>query len=98
MIGIYDTAIVDEAHFLRNWKSKQSEAIFKIKATYRYPLTGTPSVKHGSDVYGLLHFINPERYSVLIGNSLIVIGKFKIMVGAKILPMLKRPGKKNYLV
>jgi SNF2 family DNA or RNA helicase len=59
----FDTAIVDEAHFLRNWKSKQSEAIFKIKATYRYPLTGTPSVKHGSDVYGLLHFINPERYS-----------------------------------
>jgi SNF2 family DNA or RNA helicase len=59
----FDTAIVDEAHFLRNWKSKQSEAIFKIKANYRYPLTGTPSVKHGSDVYGLLHFINPERYS-----------------------------------
>ena len=59
----FDTVIVDEAHFLRNWKSKQSEAIFKIKANYRYPLTGTPSVKHGSDVYGLLHFINPERYS-----------------------------------
>jgi SNF2 family DNA or RNA helicase len=59
----FDTAIVDEAHFLRNWKSKQSEAIFKIKATYRYPLTGTPSVKHGSDVYGLLHFIDPTRYS-----------------------------------
>jgi SNF2 family DNA or RNA helicase len=59
----FDVAVVDEAHFLRNWKSKQSEAIFKIKATYRYPLTGTPSVKHGSDVYGLLHFINPERYS-----------------------------------
>src|SRR5437763_5435930 len=59
----FDTAIVDEAHFLRNWKSKQSEAIFKIKANYRYPLTGTPSVKHGSDVYGLLHFIDPIRYS-----------------------------------
>jgi SNF2 family DNA or RNA helicase len=59
----FDTAIVDEAHFLRNWKSKQSEAIFKIKATYRYPLTGTPSVKHGSDVYGLLHFIDPKQYS-----------------------------------
>jgi SNF2 family DNA or RNA helicase len=59
----FDTAIVDEAHFLRNWKSKQSEAIFKIKATYKYPLTGTPSVKHGSDVYGLLHFIDPKQYS-----------------------------------
>jgi SNF2 family DNA or RNA helicase len=65
MIGNYpfDTAIVDEAHFLRNYKSKQSEAIFKIKANYRFPLTGTPTVSHGSDIYGLLHFINPKQYT-----------------------------------
>jgi SNF2 family DNA or RNA helicase len=58
----FDTAIVDEAHFLRNWKSKQSEAIFKLKANVKYALTGTPSVKHGSDVYGLLHFIDPVSF------------------------------------
>jgi SNF2 family DNA or RNA helicase len=94
----FDTAIVDEAHFLRNWKSKQSEAIFKIKAAYRYPLTGTPSVKHGSDVYGLLHFINPTINSLVTGSSPIDIGKFKIMDGVKISLMRKKPGKKNYLV
>lgn len=58
----FDTMIVDEAHFLRNWKSKQSEAIFGVTAKIKYALTGTPSVKHGSDVYGLLHFINPSGF------------------------------------
>jgi SNF2 family DNA or RNA helicase len=58
----FGVAIVDEAHFLRNYKSKQSEAIFALKANVKYALTGTPSVKHGSDVYGLLHFINPEAF------------------------------------
>jgi SNF2 family DNA or RNA helicase len=58
----FGVAIVDEAHFLRNYKSKQSEAIFALKSKVKYALTGTPSVKHGSDVYGLLHFINPEAF------------------------------------
>lgn len=63
-IGSYefDVAIVDEAHFLRNYKSKQSEAIFNLKATTKYALTGTPAVKHAVDVYGLLHFINPKAF------------------------------------
>lgn len=58
----FDVAIVDEAHFLRNWKSTQSQAIFKLQADVKYALTGTPAVKHGSDVYGLLHFVNPEAF------------------------------------
>jgi SNF2 family DNA or RNA helicase len=58
----FDVAVVDEAHFLRNWKSAQSQAIFELQADVKYALTGTPAVKHGSDVYGLLHFINPEGF------------------------------------
>lgn len=58
----WDVAIVDEAHFLRNYKSAQSQAIFKLKANVKYVLTGTPAVKHAVDVYGLLHFINPDAF------------------------------------
>ena len=58
----FETAIVDEAHFLRNWKTTQSKAIFAINAKFKYALTGTPAVTHGSDVYGLLHFIDPEAF------------------------------------
>lgn len=58
----FETMIVDEAHFLRNYKSMQSKAVFNVKANIKYALTGTPAVKHGVDVYGLLHFINPEAF------------------------------------
>jgi superfamily II DNA or RNA helicase len=41
-----DTLLIDEAHILRNWKSKQSKAIFSLsrKAKYRIALTGTPAI------------------------------------------------------
>lgn len=58
----FETMIVDEAHFLRNYKSAQSQAIFKVQSKIKYALTGTPAVKHGVDVYGLLHFIDPKAF------------------------------------
>jgi SNF2 family DNA or RNA helicase len=56
--------VVDEAHFLRNYKTKQSEAIFQIgkRARKRIALTGTPSVNKGDDIYGILHFLYPEKF------------------------------------
>lgn len=58
----FHTAVVDEAHFLRNYKSTQSKAVFSLNAQIKYALTGTPAVKHGVDVYGLLHFISPKSF------------------------------------
>lgn len=59
----FDAVFIDEAHFLRNRKSKQTEAILKIKADHRYCLTGTPTVKHGSDIFGILHFLYPKKFT-----------------------------------
>jgi SNF2 family DNA or RNA helicase len=53
---------VDEAHFLRNYKTKQSEAVFAVKAEHRYALTGTPTVKHSIDIWAILHFLYPEKF------------------------------------
>jgi hypothetical protein len=58
----YDMAIVDEAHFLRNYKTAQSKAIFKIKAKRKYALTGTPTVKHAVDIFGIFHFLYPTKF------------------------------------
>lgn len=63
---LYGSIIVDEAHFLRVRDSDQSEAIFRLKhhaSQRRYPMTGTPAVKHPSDLYGILHFLNPKKHS-----------------------------------
>jgi SNF2 family DNA or RNA helicase len=58
----FDVAIVDEAHFLRNYKTAQSKAVFRLKADRRYALTGTPTVKHAVDVFGILHFLYPTKF------------------------------------
>jgi SNF2 family DNA or RNA helicase len=58
----FDVAIVDEAHFLRNYKTAQSKAVFRIKADRRYALTGTPTVKHAADIFGILHFLYPTKF------------------------------------
>ena len=60
----FDALIVDEAHRLRNYRTKQSQAIYRIGkvASKVYALTGTPAVNHPSDVFGILRLLNPSKY------------------------------------
>lgn len=61
-------AFVDEAHFLRvlagskKARTQQAQAIVDIKADRRYALTGTPTVKHTKDIYGILRFLYPSKF------------------------------------
>ena len=59
-----DAVIVDEAHILRNRRTAQTKAVLKVSknAKSRYALTGTPSVNHASDVFGILTYLNPSQY------------------------------------
>lgn len=56
--------VVDEAHFLRNYKTAQSSSVYRLSASmkYRYALTGTPATNKPDDVYGILKFLQPDRY------------------------------------
>ena len=58
----FDACIVDEAHFLRNHDTDQSEGVYAIKADHRYALTGTPVVNNGADYYGLFKFLYPKMF------------------------------------
>lgn len=60
----FDVLIVDEAHRLRNHKTKQSKAVYDVgaKAKHVFALTGTPAVNHPSDVYGILKLLRPAKY------------------------------------
>lgn len=58
----FDICAVDEAHFLRNYDSKQSKAILEINAERRFALSGTPTVKHASDIYGIFKFLYPKKF------------------------------------
>lgn len=57
--------IVDESHFLRNHKTAQSKAVYRLgrKAVKRIAITGTPSTNSGNDVWGILHFLYPTRFN-----------------------------------
>lgn len=56
--------IVDEAHFLRNYKSQQSESIYSLNdSKYKIVITGTPIVNSYSDIFGTLKFVNPNEYN-----------------------------------
>lgn len=60
-----DALVVDEAHRLRNYGTKQSKALIKLSkiCKYVYPMTGTPAVNHPSDVFGILKLMRPSRYT-----------------------------------
>jgi SNF2 family DNA or RNA helicase len=56
--------IVDEAHFLRNYQTAQSKAIYQLgkNSSRRLALTGTPALNKPDDVYGILKFLYPEKF------------------------------------
>jgi SWI/SNF-related matrix-associated actin-dependent regulator of chromatin subfamily A-like protein 1 len=61
----FNYLIVDEAHRLRNYKTLQSKALFKVRKISKrvYPMTGTPAVNHPVDVYGILRLMYPTRFN-----------------------------------
>ena len=68
--GIENVAlVVDEAHRLRNFRSMQSDALFRFKTgclkdklkLHILGLTGTPAVKGSSDIFGAFSLINTSK-------------------------------------
>lgn len=60
---VFDAVFVDEAHYLRNYDTAQSTAIMAIESKRRYALTGTPTIKHAVDIFGILKFLYPSRFT-----------------------------------
>jgi SNF2 family DNA or RNA helicase len=54
----FDRVVVDEAHLIRNNKTKSYKLIKKIQSTSKWCLTGTPINKSQNDFKTLLEFMN----------------------------------------
>jgi SNF2 family DNA or RNA helicase len=69
MFKRFNYLVVDEAHRLRNHKTKQSIALFKVRnlCDRVYPMTGTPAVNHAANVYGIMKLLIPYKVCQLLG-------------------------------
>jgi SNF2 family DNA or RNA helicase len=59
-----DGLICDEIHRLNNHRSKQAKAVYSLgrKAKHRYGLTGTPTQNDAHSIFGILHFLYPQKF------------------------------------
>ena len=58
----WDVVILDEAHKVKNRKSKQSMAVKCLPADRKVALTGTPILSYADDLWGIFNFLD-ESYS-----------------------------------
>lgn len=103
-----DVLILDEAQRIKNWKTKTSSAIKRIKTTYALVLTGTPVENKIEDLYSLMQIVNPyllgslhnflSRHQVKDENTDKVIGYKDLNdVGTLLQDVMLRRTKKEVL-
>lgn len=55
--------VIDEAHRIKNEKSKLSEIVREFKTTNRLLLTGTPLQNNLHELWSLLNFLLPDVFN-----------------------------------
>src|SRR6185312_1657729 len=58
----FGVAVLDESHNIKNPGAQISQAVMKIKASFRLALSGTPVINNTFDLYSQLHFVVPGLF------------------------------------
>ncbi len=56
-----DVIVLDEAQRIKNWESKTSQAVKKLKSRYAIVLTGTPLENKLEELYSIVQFVDDRR-------------------------------------
>jgi SNF2 family DNA or RNA helicase len=56
-----DLVVVDEAQRIKNWESKTSRAVKKLRSRYALVLTGTPLENKLEELYSIVQFVDDRR-------------------------------------
>jgi SNF2 family DNA or RNA helicase len=65
----WDRIIFDEAHHMRNQKTRNFQAASKLKASFKWLLTGTPIQNKRKDLYSLFTLINIPRETFIVDEN-----------------------------
>jgi hypothetical protein len=57
-----DVVILDEAQRIKNWESKTSKEVKKLKSRYAMVLTGTPLENRLEELYSIVQFVDERRF------------------------------------
>lgn len=83
----FHVAIFDEAHYLKNRKSKRTQAALKLATGRNLLLTGSPMLNNVLELWTMLHMVDPERFHNYwrFANRYAVFGGYKnsAVVGLK---------------
>jgi hypothetical protein len=55
-----DVVVLDEAQRIKNWGTKTTQAIKRLRSRYAFVLTGTPIENRIDELYSLMDFLNPS--------------------------------------
>lgn len=55
-----DIVVLDEAQRIKNWATKTSQAVKRLKSRYAFVLTGTPIENRIDELYSIVSFLNPS--------------------------------------
>src|SRR5207237_3639147 len=56
-----DLIVLDEAQRIKNWESKTSRAVKKLRSRYALVLTGTPVENRLEELYSIVQFVDDRR-------------------------------------
>lgn len=55
----WSTAVLDEAQYIKNHRTKQAQSVMKLSAPHRIAMTGTPVENRLGELWSIFHFLNP---------------------------------------
>lgn len=60
---MFDVAVFDEAHYIKNPMAQRTKAVLDIKSRRSFMLTGTPMENRVDELWCLLHRVDPDKYA-----------------------------------
>jgi len=55
----WSSIILDEAQYIKNYRTKQAQSVMKLNAPHRIAMTGTPVENRLSELWSIFQFLNP---------------------------------------